>query len=82
MGSIADSDVQDFLNTAPTRGEYQQGDVRSLWFAARKSLKNLGCSLAVEGTDVKKKVCRPVSKTVCRGHHQGVPSCVEEQRIN
>ena len=38
---------------APTRGEYQQGDVRSLWSAARKSLKNLGCSLAVEGTDVK-----------------------------
>ena len=51
--TISDSDLQEFLNTTPVRGEYQQGDVRSLWSTVRKSIKSLGCEVIIEGTHVK-----------------------------
>ena len=49
---ITDADLQDFLNSAPSRGEYRQGDVRSLWSTARKSIKSLGCQVTIQGTTV------------------------------
>ena len=29
--ALTDADLQEFLNSTPAQGEYQQGDVRSLW---------------------------------------------------
>ena len=52
IDDIGDADLQEFLNTTPTRGEYRLGDVMSLWSTARKSIKNLGCKLIFEGMEV------------------------------
>ena len=50
---IRDTDIQDFLNSPPAKGEYKQGDVRSLWSAVRKSLQRLECQITVTGTEIK-----------------------------
>ena len=51
--AISDKDLQEFLNSAPARGEYRQGDVRSLWTTVRKSVQRLGCEVTIEGMEVK-----------------------------
>ena len=38
--NITVEDLQEFLNSTPRRGEYRKGDVRSLWSAMRKLIKN------------------------------------------
>ena len=47
--SITDANLQEFLNTKPTRCEYRQGDIRNLWSTAQKFIESLGCELIFEG---------------------------------
>ncbi len=49
---LRDTDIQNFLNTAPSPGEARKGDVKSTWSTVRKSLKLLGCKVEVSGTKV------------------------------
>ena len=75
--SITDKDLQEFINSAPSKGESRRGDVRSLWSAARKSLMNLGCEISIEGTEVK---LTKGDTTVASGDRKAVRRLLNEAR--
>ena len=51
--SIADEDIQTFVNTRLESREAAKGDVKSIWSTVRKSLSNLKCEILLCGTEVK-----------------------------
>ena len=75
--TISDRDLQEFLNSPPESGEYRRGDVRSLWSAVRKSVRNLGCVLILEGMDVK---LQKEERTACPRDKRAVRQLLNEAR--